>query len=125
MDNDKTNKRRSQRVAASLPVTWVRRGRRFQCATADIGADGMFLRTDEEIDPGYLMQLEVQLPGEALPVLMFVSARFVGRTERGKGIGAQIYVVSEQDRKRWNRFYRAQVASVLAASAEEPRAQFA
>jgi hypothetical protein len=109
MENIRSNKRRSQRVAASLPVTWVRRGVRTGCFTSDIGADGMFLRTDEETEVSNLMQLEVHLPGES-PLLMFVSARFVGKTDRGKGIGVQIYVVSDQDRKRWHRFYRSQVA---------------
>lgn len=109
MENMQSNKRRSQRVAASLPVTWVRRGKRIGAFTGDVGADGLFIRTDEEIDPGFLMQLEVAPPGEA-PIVMFVSARFVGRTDLGKGIGVQIYVISDQDRKRWGRYYRAQLA---------------
>lgn len=108
MENNRT-KRRSQRVAATLPVTWVRSGKRIGAFTGDIGGDGLFLRTDEVIDPGYLMHLEVSLPGEA-PLVMFVCARFVGRTDQGTGIGVQLFVISESDKKRWNRYYRSQLA---------------
>ncbi|MSP59169.1 MAG: PilZ domain-containing protein [Myxococcales bacterium] len=103
------NKRRSQRVQAVLPITWIRRGLRQDITTADVSNDGMFLLTDDTVTPGSLMQLEALVPGER-PLLMFVSARFVGRTESGTGIGVQIYVVSDQDRRRWQRYYRGLLA---------------
>jgi hypothetical protein len=104
MQNLRVNKRRSQRVKASLQVAWVRRSKRLELLSGDVSADGLFLLTDESPPLGSLMQLEVTFPDG--PLLVFVCARFVGPTASGPGIGCQIYVISEADRKRWMRNYR-------------------
>ncbi len=106
----KVGHRASQRVAAMLPVTWIRAGRRAGCFTGDISAEGMFLRTEAEVEPGSLMHVEVRVPGGEL-LTMFVRVRFVGRTESGRGIGVQIYVISEDDQRAWTRCYRRKLAA--------------
>jgi hypothetical protein len=37
---------------------------------------------------------------------MFVFARFVGATAAGQGIGTEVYVISDRDRRRWAKYYR-------------------
>ena len=106
MAQPKPNKRRSERIQVQLPVVWVRRGRRDELQTADISHEGMFLKSDEQLDPGQLMHLEVNLPNEK-PLLIFATTRFCGRSMAGPGIGVQIYVISDHDRRRWLSFYRA------------------
>lgn len=105
MANGRANKRRSERIRAELPVIWVRRDRRDELRTADISLEGMFLRTDELIDPGFLVHLEVTLPGEN-PLIVFAVTRFCGRTMAGAGMGVQFYVLSDHDRRRWQAHYR-------------------
>ena len=105
MAQPRTNKRRSERINAALPVVWVRRDRRDEIRTTDISYEGMFLLSDELLEPNQLMQLEVQLP-DGKPLLVFAATRFCGRSMAGSGMGVQIYVISDSDRRRWLTFYR-------------------
>jgi|SRR5579871_2619238 len=100
--------RRSERLAARVPVRWRRGSFDVTCETGDVSNEGLFLRTEETTFPGALMQVEVDLPDGALR--MFVTAAFVGQTISGRGIGAQIFVISSADRRRWRRFYQALAA---------------
>lgn len=109
------NKRRSERVPSSLPVTWVMRDRSVEVVAADVSAEGMFLRTSEQTTPGMLMRIEVQLP-ETPPIVLFAMARYIGRTSSGEGIGAEIYVASDADRRRWLKYYR----GLLSAQTAQP-----
>jgi hypothetical protein len=69
----------------------------------DINADGLFLATGLEAEPGELMQLVVELPDG--PLQLLGSARFVGRTQSGAGIGVEIYGISDAGRARWLAYY--------------------
>ena len=102
------NQRRSPRVPCLVSASWTRQGHPVELEISLMSAHGMFLLTDEDVLPGALMQLEVTLPDGGRPILLFASARSVGATEAGRGIGAEIYVISNHDRERWNAIYRAQ-----------------
>ncbi len=104
MASRKSSRRRSERVAIKLPVRWRRGQRIIEAITGDISGEGLFVGTQEQVPPGSLMHLEVDVPGEP-PLAMFVTAMFVGQTTNGAGIGAEIFVMSEPERRRWRRFY--------------------
>jgi hypothetical protein len=100
------SKRRSERIAVTLPVRWIRRPNDVETIAIDMNIHGMFLRTDEpSVLPGQLMQVEVKLPEGSLE--LFVIARFVGLTERGLGIGVEIFVMDDVARGKWANYYRA------------------
>ncbi len=96
--------RRSERIPAHLPLKWRRGPAEVACTTGDISAEGLFIRTEETIFPGSLMQVEVELPDG--PLRMFVTAVFVGQTTSGRGIGVQIFVIGNDERRRWRRNYQ-------------------
>jgi hypothetical protein len=106
--NRLADQRRSLRMHCTLSATWTHQGRRVEVEVTDIGAHGLFVVTDEQTLPGALMQLDVELPDGQRPILLFAAARSVGLTASGRGIGAEIYVISNYDRERWNRLYRGQ-----------------
>jgi hypothetical protein len=95
--------RRSERVAVEIPVVWNRAGRAIHCSASDLNAHGMFLRTDEIIEPGSLMHVKVGLPERDIE--LFVTARFVGRTTSGQGIGVEIFLIDDVSHSAWITFY--------------------
>lgn len=86
-----------------MAVTWTRAGRAIACMAVDINEHGMFLRTEEVVEHGALMHLSVALPERVLE--MFVTARYVGRTASGQGIGAEIFLIDDVSRHLWVAFY--------------------
>jgi hypothetical protein len=103
-------RRRTKRVSTSLMVVWHRRGGDVDAVATDINADGLFLLTDEVIDPGALMELRMMLPGGMLQVL--ATARFVGRTQVGNGIGVELFMLPAHARRRWLAYYRGLLAEL-------------
>ena len=99
--------RRSKRLPTRIKVRWVRRDGGIDLEATDISLHGMFLRTDYATTPGSLLQLVVMLPTRA--IRMFVTARFVGSTMGGHGIGLEIFLMDELDRRAWRDYYRAQL----------------
>lgn len=95
--------RRTERFPVELSVTWTRAGRAIDCRAVDVSAHGMFLRTDEVIERGSLLHLEIKLADRVLE--MFVTARFVGRTVRGQGVGVEIFLIDDVSNCRWISFY--------------------
>jgi hypothetical protein len=95
--------RRTERLPVELPVTWSRAGRAIPCRAVDANAHGLFLRTDEIVEPESLMHLKIELVDRVLE--MFVTARFVGRTVRGQGIGVEIFLIDEATNCHWLSFY--------------------
>ena len=59
------------------------------------------------------MRIKVQLPSRELE--MFVTARFVGMTAKGHGIGAEIFLIDDMSRCFWVSFYQ-DIASQLSRS---------
>ncbi len=98
------NKRRSLRLAIKLPVQWIRSGGTLDVSAADINLYGFFLATDQTTEPGRLIHLLVTLPRR--PISMLVTARFVGKTMSGEGIGVEIFHMNEPDSADWRTYYR-------------------
>jgi len=95
--------RRTERLPVELIVTWNRAGRDVACSAVDVNAHGLFIRTDEIVEPESLMHLRVQLPDRVLE--MFVTARFVGKTVSGHGIGVEIFLIDDVSQCHWVAFY--------------------
>jgi hypothetical protein len=70
----------------------------------DINLHGLFLCTDEIVEPGSLMRLSVTLPERTIE--LFVTARFVGRSLSGQGIGVEIFAIDGESQAHWTSFYR-------------------
>ena len=104
---DNRSRRRSTRIPSCLSVQWIRRGVAHPAVAADINADGLFIQTDLDAQPGELLQLVIDLSDG--PLLAFVTARFVGASLSGRGIGAELFLLGKTERRRWNRHYRAQL----------------
>lgn len=104
--------RRTERVTVELGVTWNRAGRAIEVSALDINAHGMFIATDQIVEHESLMHVVVRLPDRELP--MFVTARYVGRTGRGQGIGCEIFLIDDVSRTHWMSYYEAQLAAVNA-----------
>jgi hypothetical protein len=97
--------RRSARVNAPVPVPvrWLRSGMPVTALGTEINAHGLFLCTTQTIAVGYVMQLELALPGGA--IRMMVVSRFCGETAQGRGIGVEIFSIAPTDRMRWVAHY--------------------
>lgn len=107
--------RRTERVNVELRVVWNRAGRRLECSALDINAHGMFISTDQIVEHESLMHVSVQLPDHDLP--MFVTARYIGRTAKGHGIGVEIFLIDDVSRSRWLHYYEQQLAAFNARTA--------
>jgi hypothetical protein len=108
--------RRTERVNVSLNVSWNRAGREIECTALDINAHGMFISTEQIVEHESLMHINLKLPDRELP--MFVTARYVGRTNKGQGIGVEIFLIDDISRSHWLAFYEAQLAASMAATAK-------
>jgi hypothetical protein len=102
--------RRTERIAVDLAVTWTRGGRTISCRANDVNAHGMFIVSDEIVEPGSLMHVAVTLPKHTID--MYVTARFVGRTQSGQGIGCEIFLIDDVSQCHWIAYYEDLVASV-------------
>ena len=100
--------RRTERLPVELNVTWNRAGREIACVAVDVNAHGLFVRTEEIVEPESLMHLKVQLPDRV--VEMFVTARFVGKTVSGHGIGVEIFLIDDVSQVHWLAFYERRCA---------------
>ena len=60
------------------------------------------------------MHITVKLADRELP--MFVTARYVGRTGKGQGIGVEIFLIDDISRSHWLAYYQAELAAATAAS---------
>ena len=95
--------RRSERITVELSVVWLRGERSVLCAATDMNIHGFFLSTDEDIQPGSLMHLHVALPERN--ITLFGTARFVGNTLGGRGIGVEVFIIDEESRAAWLSYY--------------------
>lgn len=114
--------RRSERLATNLPVVWIRGTRLVRAVGRDVNLHGLFLCTDETTEPGSLMRLHVTLPD--LTIELFVTARFVGRTISGQGIGVEIFAGDGPSHAHWVAFYRGlahRAQAAASATAADPR----
>jgi hypothetical protein len=108
----------------SLPIVWVRAGRLIKAVGRDVNMHGLFICTQESVEPGSLMLIGVTLPERTVD--LFVKARFVGRTQAGQGIGVEIFAADQRIHAVWASYYRSLVAGTTAAlGAERARVAFA
>src|SRR5262249_24771791 len=84
-----TNRRRSIRILADLPVRWKRGRQLVSARIVEINEDGLFFETAEHIAPSQLFEITIDLPSG--PVSVSAVSRVCGPTKRGTGIGAQIF----------------------------------
>ncbi len=77
----------------------------------DVNLHGMFLLTAAPVPVGSLLQLSIALPDGEAPITAFVTARFVGRTVSGMGIGAEMHIMEPVETKRWESFYQSALKS--------------
>lgn len=110
--------RRSERISVDIPVVWTRAGRCVPCVARDLNMHGLFLFTDEIVEPGSLMHLRVALPERTID--LFATARFVGRTLSGNGIGVEIFIIDDASRSHWIAHYQALMAQEAGAFNEGP-----
>jgi hypothetical protein len=78
----------------------------------------MFIRTELDAWRDELLEVVIQL-GDG-PLRMCVVARFMGETESGRGIGAELFLVSKHDRRRWSQHYHAVLRRVTGGVARVP-----
>lgn len=116
--------RRSERIVVDIPVVWTRAGRALSCVARDLNMHGLFVCTDELVEPGSLMHLRVALPERTID--LFATARFVGRTLAGNGIGAEIFIIDDASRAFWIAYYQSKLAADAgpAIPEEQPRVAF-
>lgn len=108
-DDAPSKERRSQRIFTALPIRWLRPDSRVEAIATSVNADGMFICTTEAPPHvGSLIQLEVDLPDGDAPARLFVTVRFAGRrTVSGDGIGVELHLLGDDERRRWNDYYEA------------------
>ncbi|MFO0574833.1 MAG: response regulator [Polyangia bacterium] len=99
--------RQSSRLRLVMPALCRHEGGVVRALVQDISREGIFLRLAEYVPPGSISGVELALPEEATPLVLAVSARFVGRTPHGFGVGMRIVEPAPAERQRWERFYTA------------------
>jgi hypothetical protein len=95
-------KRRSPRYNVKLNCTWTTSSATTHLIGTGANAHGFFLRTERDIPLGELMKIDVVLPDG--PQRFIVSARFIGTSAEGRGVGVEIFVANEAARRSWARF---------------------
>ncbi len=103
---DTVSKRRTERIPVQLAVVWHRGLFCVDLVALDINLHGLFLRTTATVPAGSLLRLSIVLPDGHEPITLFVTARFVGMTVSGQGIGAEMHLMNPEDSARWEAFYR-------------------
>ena len=101
--------RRTERISVDLSVTWTRGGRTIACRANDVNAHGLFIVTDEVVEHGALMHVAVELPEHTIDA--YVTARFVGRTHSGRGVGVEIFLIDDVSQARWIAYYEGLLAT--------------
>ncbi|MFO0579365.1 MAG: PilZ domain-containing protein [Polyangia bacterium] len=97
--------RESSRLRLVMPAVCRHAAGAVRALVQDISREGIFLRLAEYVPPGAISGIELTLPEEPVPLVLAVSARFIGRTPSGFGVGARIVDPAPAERRRWERFY--------------------
>jgi len=97
------SRRRTERIATNLTIRWHRAGGGVDAVAADINEQGMFVKTELDVQPDEMLHLSVTLPDG--PLSMIVVARYVGQTRSGRGVGAEIFLMGDAERQRWTKHY--------------------
>ncbi|HZS38858.1 MAG TPA: PilZ domain-containing protein [Polyangia bacterium] len=98
-------RRRAPRASCVLPARLLRNGDASGVPILEMSPSGLFLLTDAPVKMRQMLELEVELPDRIIK--MFVTVRSAGQTVRGRGIGAEIFVIDPADRTAWvQQYYR-------------------
>lgn len=99
------DQRRFPRYATQIPVLLHRHGTDSTVLTGDVSRHGAFLRTHERLPARQLVQLRFRCPGIGDVDAMCMVARVVGAEHpRGPGIGVDLFALSKEAKKTWERF---------------------
>jgi len=94
--------RRSPRVLAEVPLRWVRDTGVVHSSSADVSDTGLFFRSDEPVDVGELLQLEIDLPDG--PMRLLVTVRHVSSDAARPGFGVALFADNTASAVRWRSF---------------------
>lgn len=102
------SKRRSRRVPAQLHMNWLKDGQPVAVVCSEINEHGLLIHFPHDRPAlGDLLQLVIELPDG--PLRAHATARAVNGSAQAAGIGAEIVVLSEHERRRWAKHYRQQL----------------
>lgn len=89
--------------------------------TDNISADGLFLRTDLDVDPLHCVHLDIDLPfGLQLSVPAVVVRQRSGSNGQAPGIGVRFYPMTELEAEGWAQFVELVSAMATPNGQEEP-----
>jgi hypothetical protein len=110
-----SSKRRSKRISSHISMSWLRQDREVTVVASEINEHGLFIRFEGEIPAlGELLQLVIELPDG--PLRAHATARVVNDQIEGPGVGAEIVVLSDHERRRWAKHYRQLLISSVSPS---------
>lgn len=99
------DQRRFPRYATQIPVLLHRHGTDSTVLTGDVSRHGAFLRTSERLPARQLVQLRFRCAGFGDVDAMCMVARVVpAEHPRGPGIGVDLFALSKEAKKTWERF---------------------
>ncbi len=101
-------RRRSPRVHCELWTHWIRRSGSVEAAVTDISDRGLFVRSTELPTMGEMVQLEVFLPAENVPLRLFVVVRSLSQADGRHGFGVELRQADDATLQRWKAFYKTQ-----------------
>jgi len=100
-------RRRFDRIEASIPVVLKRGGAQVPLLTGDVSRHGAFIRTDAPCPERELVQLVFELPGtHALDVMCMVTRSIppARAGARGPGMGVAFFALSKEAKDLWDRW---------------------
>jgi hypothetical protein len=97
-----SDQRRSRRVAAVLPIRWIRDTGVVKSASADVSENGLFFRSTEPVTIGELLQFECEMPDGLMRLL--VTVRHISNEPGKEGFGVSLYAEGTSSARRWERF---------------------
>src|SRR4051812_2938495 len=100
--DDSPDQRHARRVAADLPIQWVRDSGVVHSACADVSDKGLFFRSTEPVKVGELLQFECELPDG--PMRLIVTVRHVSNRPGRQGFGVSLFADNTASAKRWERY---------------------
>lgn len=108
------DRREYERLPVKLAATFLTRGMRGQGTIMDISMAGCSLCTEEALEPGNILYIELQAPGQVDPVLIDVS---IVRGTGSSHASVEFLRFEGDARERLQRFIRGLISDVSSANA--------
>jgi hypothetical protein len=93
------DRRRSVRLECDLGALWRRGARSSIVRVRSLSVHGLWIETAERIEPNYLFEVVILLPGSAVSLLA------VSRNAGPRGVGASIHAIDPPDHWRLVNYY--------------------